>query len=328
MSRLSEQTGLWLRRWMNWLSPTQEASTPGLTHEHVKWAYRLFLDREAENEGVILGNMAAWQTTRELRMHFLTSEEFQKNNPTVNVLLDLDNGAPVPPPELIHLVSGSTNAVWFLQGGCLAAQSIRDTLARNTLSLENFAAVLDLGCGCGRVLRHMTDLKPGVLHGTDYNHALIDWCQANLPNIQFTVNELTPPLPYADGQFDFIYAMSVFTHLPEPLQGAWIKELARVTKTGGYLLFTAHGESYLFDLSLEEQARFRSNRLVVKYSDHAGTNLCGAYHPPDYVRGEFVKGTSYRVVDHIPQGAKGNPHQDIYLLCKDQGVFNSIRSMN
>jgi SAM-dependent methyltransferase len=308
------------------LFPIQDLPTTGLTHEHVKWAYRLFLDREAENEGAILGKVAAWQTTAELRIHFLTSEEFQHNNPSVTVSLDLGGGVPVPPSELIHLVSGSTNAVWFLQGGYLAAQSIRDTLERNSLSLDNFAAVLDLGCGCGRVLRHMMDLKPGALHGTDYNHALIDWCQENLPDIHLSVNDLDPPLPYKDDQFDFIYALSVFTHLPESLQSGWIRELARVTKYGGYLLFTVHGESYRFDLSIEEQLRFHANRLVVKYSDHAGSNLCGAYHSPDYVRSEFIKGTNYRVVDHIPQGAKGNPHQDIYLLCKDQDVVDSIGS--
>lgn len=317
MTTFREQIGLWARHWIDRLFPIRDFPTSGLTQEHVKWAYRLFLDREAENEGAILGKLAAWQTNQELRMHFLTSEEFQTNNPSVNVSLDLENGLPVPPPELINLVSGSTNPIWFLQGGHLAAQSIRDTLERNSLCLEDFSAVLDLGCGCGRVLRHMMDLKPGVLHGTDYNHVLIEWCRAHLPHIHFAVNELSPHLPYDDGQFDFVYAMSVFTHLPGSLQDAWIMELARVTKSGGYLLFTAHGESYRFDLSLEEQLRFGAHQLVVKYADQAGTNVCGAYHPPSYVRSEFIRGTNYQVVDHIPQGAKGNPHQDIYLLRKD-----------
>ncbi len=316
MSEWRERTGKWVRQWVDRLFPVPVAPTTNLTHEHVEWAYRLFLDREAENEGVILGKLAAWGTTQELRLHFLTSEEFQKNNPAVNLVLGPNDDLPVPPPELIHLVSGSTNVVWFLQGGYLAAQSIRDVLQRSSLSIDDFSAVLDLGCGCGRVLRHLMELKPGVLHGADYNPLLIDWCQANLPQMHFAINQLEPPLPYEDSQFDFVYAMSVFTHLPADLQRTWIKELARVTKRGGYVLFTAHGESYFYDLSQEEQRKFRANQLVVKYADQAGSNLCGAYHPSAYVRREFIQGTGFRVIDHIPQGAKGNPHQDVYLLAR------------
>jgi ubiquinone/menaquinone biosynthesis C-methylase UbiE len=62
---------------------------------------------------------------------------------------------------------------------------------------------------------------------------------------QFEVNGLAPPLAYEANHFDFIYALSVFTHLPESLQTAWMSELARVLKPGGYLLMTTHRECYL-----------------------------------------------------------------------------------
>jgi SAM-dependent methyltransferase len=44
------------------------------------------------------------------------------------------------------------------------------------------------------------------------------------------------PLPYADGRFDLVIAMDVIEHVPEPL--GWLKELVRVTRSGGQLFLT------------------------------------------------------------------------------------------
>ena len=99
---------------------------------------------------------------------------------------------------------------------------------------------------------------------------------------RFEINALTPPLPYADEQFDLVYALSVFTHLPEPLHFAWMREMKRVLKTDGYLIFSTHGEPYLGDLTPDQQAEFRAGRVVVKDQDAAGTNRCGVYVSEEY----------------------------------------------
>jgi SAM-dependent methyltransferase len=150
------------------------------------------------------------------------------------------------------------------------------------------------------------------LWGTDYNASLIEWCRENLDFARFTVNALEPPLDYAEATFDFVYALSVFTHLPEELQLPWINELARVLRPGGYLLITTHGEHYLDHLSLAEQEGFLNGELVIQNRELAGSNVCGAFHPERYVRNSLAKNLS--VVDFLPEGAKGNPFQDVYLL--------------
>ena len=52
----------------------------GLTRDHIVWAYRILLDRDPENEDVILPKMRGYQNTRDLRNDIVTSEEYQEKN--------------------------------------------------------------------------------------------------------------------------------------------------------------------------------------------------------------------------------------------------------
>ena len=222
-----------------------------------------------------------------------------------------DDGLPVPPRDLIVRVTGSADPEWFVESGRLAAGSIRAALMRNGLNVEQFASLLDFGCGCGRVIRSWRALPSTQVHGSDYSDKAIRWSRANLPFARFETNGLAPPLGYEDAAFDFVYALSVFTHLPEDLEQAWMRELARVVRPGGYLVITTHGEAYRSRLNREERERFDRGELVVRWQQVAGSNLCAAYHPPSYVE-RLADG--FEVVDFAPEGAKGNPQQDQCLL--------------
>jgi FkbM family methyltransferase len=59
-----------------------------LTREHVIWGYRLFLDREPENEFVIEEKINTTRGTRELRNNFMLSPEFGENNPDLTLFND------------------------------------------------------------------------------------------------------------------------------------------------------------------------------------------------------------------------------------------------
>jgi len=51
-----------------------------ITREHAIWAYRLFLDREPENEGVITEWLDKVRGTKDLRAEFMFSPEFAEKN--------------------------------------------------------------------------------------------------------------------------------------------------------------------------------------------------------------------------------------------------------
>jgi SAM-dependent methyltransferase len=224
------------------------------------------------------------------------------------------DGLPIPPTRLILLTILSREVSWFLRSGRMGRDSILHVLQRNGLSIADFDAILDFGCGCGRIMRYWKTLDGPQLRGTDYNPDLISWCRKKLNGYaEFDTNELEPPLIYEGERFDFVYTISVFTHLPESLQRAWIDELGRIIKPGGFLFMTVHGDSRLFQLDAEERERFRSGQLVVKRGSVAGTNWCAAYHPERYVRDHLA--ADFKVIDFVPRGSR-DTDQDAYLLKK------------
>ena len=69
----------------------------GLTPEHVIWAYRLLMDREPENDDVVLAKVRGHANTETLRADFMLSEEFRAKNPYAigsNGALDVINVLP------------------------------------------------------------------------------------------------------------------------------------------------------------------------------------------------------------------------------------------
>jgi SAM-dependent methyltransferase len=226
-------------------------------------------------------------------------------------------GLPVPPPELIFLVTGNRDVQVYVETGPRSFLSIIMALQRNLVDPRGLKAVLDFGCGCGRVIRHWHGY-PAEVHGADLNPRLVDWCRANLPFARFQTNRLRPPLDYPDDKFDLVYALSVFTHLDEEHQRLWMEELTRVLRPGGYLFLTTHGPCpyYLRALGDRQREQFLAGEMVLVRQGEIGANSFGAYHPPAYVRDHLAKGLT--PVDYLPGGAFGNPYQDVHLLRKPE----------
>ncbi len=227
-------------------------------------------------------------------------------------LTGADDKYSIPPTKLIELTILSRDVAWYLFSGKMGTDSILFALENNGVTFSAFDAVLDFGCGCGRIMRHWGKLEGPRLFGTDNNPILVNWCHKYLGSLAaFAINQLDPPLEYEDKSFDFIYSISVFTHLNARLQESWRNELARITRPGGYWLLTTHGESRLLQMTPVERERFLAGDLIVQEGSMSGTNTCAAYHPEEYVR--KLASTLFSVIDFIPRGSR-DCDQDIYLL--------------
>jgi len=220
------------------------------------------------------------------------------------------DGLPLPPPLLRVQVSGTARAEQFIAQSHRAARTVRDMVRLAGREFEALEAVFDFGCGCGRVMRRWADVSGPAFVGSDYNRNIVDWCRANLPFAGFELNGLTPPLPFADEQFELVYSLSVFTHLTEPLQHEWIAELRRVTKPGGLILLTTRGDAWAWKLTSQERARYDRGDLVVRYHKVTGTNLCAAFHPSRYVR--ELLGRSFALKQSVAVGLEDGL-QDVHV---------------
>lgn len=251
--------------------------------------------------------------TRAIRKARRVSLRFRER--VANVPIRIANrGLPLPPSRLIHLVAGTNDLTWFLNSGAQAAASIREALTRNGHDIDKTGAILDFGCGVGRVLRHWADLADTQVCGTDYNPDLVAWTRTQLPFADVRLNGLSGRVDWPDDTFGLAYALSVFTHLTKPLGFAWIDEMTRVLRPGGLLLITTHGDHYATSLPEPLRQAYDRGEAVVHLPNREGTNDCATFHPPSYVRDKLRRGLE--VVDHVPEGALGNPRQDLWLLRK------------
>lgn len=225
-------------------------------------------------------------------------------------------GLPLPPARLRVLVDGhSGDAGAFLQVGAQMCGSIRSAVAMTGTPVERMRAILDFGCGCGRVARHWAEVEGPEIYGCDYNPDLVTWCAANLPTLRATRNHLAPPTPYVTGSFDLIYALSVFSHLDEPLQRDWLAEFRRLLRPSGLLVLSVLGEKLRHRLSAEEQRRFDRGELVVQRPRMAGRNLCTVYHPRSYVSDDLL--AEFAWVHPFDLGSSRQPIlQDAYLAAR------------
>ena len=158
----------------------------------------------------------------------------------------------LPPRELQDWVGG---------GGADAYKAIGNKFLGHLVDLCGLQpgdAVLDVGCGSGRMALPLTGyLNPvGRYAGFDVSREAIAWCTQNIsgshPNFDFTVADVQSSqynpkgkykssdfrFPYPDGSFDVVLLASVFTHMLPADVRHYLQEIVRVLKPGGQSLIT------------------------------------------------------------------------------------------
>lgn len=228
-----------------------------------------------------------------------------------------EDGIPVPPHWLVQMVTGAPTTAGFVGRSHEVAKVFGDFIKQHLPAVES-PAVIDFGCGCGRIARSLPRHVECEVSGCDITAPAIEWCQQNLPGTYFMSTE-RPPLPVGDAQFDALYAISVLTHLDESHQDAWLAEWARIVKPGGLLLVTYRGDAFLAKLDPAHREKFGKLREASGigftttdfWEGLFPSYYGGAYHKDSYVREHW--GRFFEVLAlHAPDDT--GLHQDLAVL--------------
>jgi len=222
----------------------------------------------------------------------------------------------LPPVYLRYRVHGATDIESYLSVGKNTKQDLEKALSTVEKKFDDFENILDFGCGCGRTLIWFDKTHKSKIFGTDIDHESISWCKENIDSVQFKNNTMSH-LNYDSNFFDFIFCISVFTHLNEKQQFKWLDELRRVLKTDGILIITFHGFESLapkyqkraIDQKIQKNgfALFPPSLLSRFFNGYQT-----AYHTRNYVTREYSK--YFKILKYIPKGL--NNLQDLVILKK------------
>jgi ubiquinone/menaquinone biosynthesis C-methylase UbiE len=230
----------------------------------------------------------------------------------------------VPPASLRHSVQGNASPKDFLDVGKRTFQEIEIALQSMGKDVNSFENILDFGCGCGRTIIWFMEKEKEKekknkfnLYGTDIDSTAIKWCRENLDSVKFNVNGELPPLEYQDNFFDFIYALSVFTHLNEDYQFLWLKELKRILKPNGILIISLHGQKFSKDPTQNETRELQETGYSCKVNYNGKGNFpdwsrYASFHTKEYVSKNF--GQYFKVLSYTEKTV--NNLQDMVILQK------------
>lgn len=157
-------------------------------------------------------------------------------DPATRALIERDT-MPIPATEDRENYYGDRHLEYWLSG-LQDAGKLGAWLPTKATALR----YLDFGGSSGRVARHMTRRSNLDVWLCDINVNWVAWVDRYFaPSISAFQNRIVPSLPIADGYFDLVSALSVFTHLDHD-EIPWLLELRRIVRPGGYIYATVLDE--------------------------------------------------------------------------------------
>jgi SAM-dependent methyltransferase len=149
---------------------------------------------------------------------------------------------------------------WFVGRRRLVTDLLARTQARGR--------ILDLGCGTGGVLQHLSPFGDAI--GLDPAPEAAQYCRLrSVPMIVGSGMEL----PFADASFDAVLALDVIEHVPDDV--ALLCEARRVLRPGGVLVVTVPALPWLWSAHDDVNHHYRRYTL----STLRGSLRAGGFRP-------------------------------------------------
>ena len=208
-------------------------------------------------------------------------------------------------------------AIGYYTLGARICTAIRQVATWHFGRLENVESFLDFACGYGRSTRFLGQmLPPDRIWACDISPEAVEFQRRNL-GVNGIVSVPDPAgFPTAQ-KFDYVFASSFFTHMPERTFGTWLRTLRGLLTPRGILAFTTHD----FSLIPPSTAKPAAGILFSKRSE--SRTLPGSQYGSTYVSERFVR----EVVDEVTAG-RGRLHRIERGLCHFQDLYLLADTLN
>jgi SAM-dependent methyltransferase len=218
---------------------------------------------------------------------------------------------PIVPADYIRYITGNDDFEGFLRSGAEVFTMLELAAIRHGgKRIEDFANVLDFGCGVGRLMRYLLPRSERTgcnVFACDVSEPLVSFIVEHHARAKSYKNAFNPPLTYPNDFFDLVYSFSVFSHLDQETENKWLNELNRVGKPGCLYLITVHGEWFIKNIYREyrwnpENAykngfEFRESPQPRILENDFPKGYEVSFHTYDYIMREWSK--SFEVLDII-----------------------------
>jgi SAM-dependent methyltransferase len=184
---------------------------------------------------------------------------------------------------------------WWFVGRRAILESFLTPIIQNLKSEIQNPKILDVGCGTGANIEMLSQF--GEAEGVDVSDDALEFCRRKGLKVQ---KGLAETLPYEDGSFELTTALDVIEHLDDDVAG--LKEMFRVTKSGGYSLFFVPAFMWLWgvqdDIS-NHRIRYTRRQIVERiekagYTVERATYANWTFFPPIFGGRLFMKLTGIK----------------------------------
>lgn len=204
---------------------------------------------------------------------------------------------------------------YYFEDGAESARRLGGIVERNLPARAgDHYSVLEFASGYGMVTRHLPDvLDRADVVSCDIHPEAVDFLRDEL-GVRAVLSSHAPEDFPLEEEFDVVFALSFFSHMPPESFGRWLAALYARVKTGGILAFTTHGVTSAQEMfpgvELPDDGFFF--RPASEQVDLDGAEYGSSVTTPDYVIGELYRRAAAPIRE-FRQGYWWN-HQDLYVV--------------
>jgi 2-polyprenyl-3-methyl-5-hydroxy-6-metoxy-1,4-benzoquinol methylase len=130
---------------------------------------------------------------------------------------------------------------YYFYDGKNSAETLKRLLFDRLNFSENNTLILEFASGYGCVTRHLVSIfSPENVVCSDI-HAEANQFLSQTLQIRAIQSTTEPQHFPSDENFDVVFALSFFSHIPPPTWGHWLETLFHLVNPGGVLVFTTQG---------------------------------------------------------------------------------------